>query len=98
MARPPDRTVRGLWQLRAPGQGRRERRAPRRRPRHVRAEANPSAKALTAGRTAAPALPCRLGDDVRQQLALDLDDLVFQVELALFQPLHLKLVERHLLG
>src|SRR6266566_8854844 len=43
-------------------------------------------------------LPCpagsRSGDDVRQQLAFDLLDLVLQRQLAFLQPLQLKLVER----
>src|SRR5262245_33944294 len=35
-----------------------------------------------------------LGDDVRQQFAFDLGDLVLQQELALFQPLQFQLVDR----
>src|SRR5215469_10423319 len=42
---------------------------------------------------------CRLsGDDVGQQFALDLGDLVLEQELALFQPLQLELVDRRVLG
>lgn len=37
-----------------------------------------------------------LGNDVRKQGALDLRDLVLQLQLALLQPLDLELVERHL--
>src|SRR5947207_3543926 len=45
------------------------------------------------GRLACPA-GYRSGDDVRQQLAFDLLDLVLQRQLAFLQPLQLKLVER----
>jgi hypothetical protein len=40
----------------------------------------------------------RLSDDVRQQLALDLGDLVFEKQLSLFQPPQLELIDRRALG
>src|SRR5947199_158569 len=53
------------------------------------------------GRMPASTCPSSAGassDDVRQQFAFDLRDLVFQHQLALFQPLQLQLVERGALG
>src|SRR5438067_2323112 len=53
------------------------------------------------GRVPASTCPSSAGassDDVREQFAFDLRDLVFQHQLALFQPLQLQLVERGALG
>src|ERR1700704_4366888 len=53
------------------------------------------------GRMPASTCPSSAGassDDVREQFAFDLRDLVFQQQLALFQPLQLQLIERRALG
>jgi hypothetical protein len=43
-------------------------------------------------------LSLKSGNDIGQQLIVDPDDLVFEMQFALFEPLQLQLVGDHLLG